>query len=210
MIHVHLQCLAEAPFEGLRLCDRPQAQARGEAEAAAAGVSVYGIRHSCVLGACAPEELAALTSQVLLGLGLTLLRLCDTSLHLYAPSCTALGSTVRTCCGGWQWSISQARGFLPTSSPAVFIGVNQNMAGSERAGARHLQVLQLQGGSPEELEASLGSGGGIAAWLTGARVGDDGELASIAGTQTTVRLKLLQLCRSRSNSHNTVCRIKHP
>ena len=42
---------------------RLQAQARGEAEAAAAGVSVYGIRHSCVLGACAPEELAALTSQ---------------------------------------------------------------------------------------------------------------------------------------------------
>ena len=41
-----------------------QAQARSEAEAAAAGVSVYGIRHSCVLGACSPEELAALTAQV--------------------------------------------------------------------------------------------------------------------------------------------------
>ena len=41
----------------------------------------------------------------------------------------------------------------------------------------------------EGLEGSLGSaGGGLAAWLAGASVADDGELASIAGTATTVRL----------------------
>ena len=50
----------------LASCLLVQAQARSEAEAAAAGVSVYGIRHSCVLGACSPEELAALTTQVLI------------------------------------------------------------------------------------------------------------------------------------------------
>ncbi len=62
---------------------------------------------------------------------------------------------------------------------------------SER-GVRRPQVLQLQGETPAGLEASLGSpGGGIAGWLAGATVGEDGELASIAGIQTTVRLRLL-------------------
>ena len=56
-------------------------------------------------------------------------------------------------------------------------------------------MLQLRGETAAGLEASLGSAaGGIAAWLVGATVGDDGELASIAGAQTTVRLRLVCLC----------------
>ena len=43
---------------------RAQAQARGEAEAAAVGVSLAGVQHPCMLGACAPEEIATLTQQV--------------------------------------------------------------------------------------------------------------------------------------------------
>ncbi len=49
-------------------------------------------------------------------------------------------------------------------------------------------MLKLEGTTAEGLEGSLGSaGGGLAAWLAGASVADDGELASIAGTATTVR-----------------------
>ena len=47
-------------------------------------MSVYGIRHSCVLGACSPEELAALTSQVrlfLVPLGSETLAASEDSLH---------------------------------------------------------------------------------------------------------------------------------
>ena len=46
-------------------CDaRAQAKARGEAESAAVGVSLAGVQHPCMLGACAPEEIATLVQQV--------------------------------------------------------------------------------------------------------------------------------------------------
>ena len=49
-------------------------------------------------------------------------------------------------------------------------------------------MLKLERTTAEGLEESLGSAGtGVAAWLAGASVGADGELASIAGTATTVR-----------------------
>ncbi len=48
-------------------------------------------------------------------------------------------------------------------------------------------MLKLEGATAEGLEGSLGSAGdGLAAWLAGASVSEDGELASIAGTATTV------------------------
>ena len=53
---------------------------------------------------------------------------------------------------------------------------------------RRLQMLKLEGSSAEGLEGSMGSAaGGLSAWLASASVGDDGELASIAGTATTAR-----------------------